>query len=130
MLACVELSPQGRWKLAALGAGSFRLPRGLFTLSQRRARGGRGEEGPATPAPSPAPSLRRGSTMGSTMGSELGSVWGSDFPEVEAREREEEEGGRLYALYPYTGDQEGTIPLHPGQQLRWLTGQIHLICAH
>ena len=75
--------PQGRWKLAALGVGSFRLPRGLLALSQRR---GRKEE-----VPSPSPSLRRGSTLGS----EMGSVWGSDFPEVEARERrEEEEEGR------------------------------------
>ena len=58
--------------------------------------------------------------------------WGEDFQddeeEVQLRrevgeegEEEEKEGevGRLSALYPYSGEEEGTLALEPGQQFRW-----------
>ena len=50
--------------------------------------------------------------------------WGEDFQdnddEVELREeRESRLEGRLSALYSYSGEEEGTLALEPGQQFRW-----------
>ena len=52
--------------------------------------------------------------------------WGEDFQdnddevdEVELRkERESRLEGRLSALYSYSGEEEGTLALEPGQQFR------------
>ena len=60
----------------------------------------------------------------------LSNDWGEDFEEDEEVEGEavelRGEGGgrvslgRLSALYPYSGEEEGTLPLQPGQQFRYM----------
>ena len=55
--------------------------------------------------------------------------WGEDFQDDEEDEdveevelREEGESrleGRVSALYSYSGEEEGTLALEPGQQFRW-----------
>ena len=57
--------------------------------------------------------------------------WGEDFQDDEEDEdveevelREEGESrleGRVSALYSYSGEEEGTLALEPGQQFRWKT---------
>ena len=60
--------------------------------------------------------------------------WGEDFQDDEEDEEDEdveevelrEEGesrleGRVSALYSYSGEEEGTLALEPGQQFRWKT---------
>ena len=56
--------------------------------------------------------------------------WGEDFQDDDDEEEEEEEvelrqegesrlEGRVSALYSYSGEEEGTLALEPGQQFRW-----------